>query len=120
MLYEPRRSVAVAIRRGLGFHCPRCGRGKAFRGYLTVVDNCASCGEPLGRLRADDFPPYVTIFLVGHIIVPLMLLFPMETTTQMLVWLPVALTLVLLLLRPVKGGVLGLAWALRMGEAKPS
>lgn len=120
MMYNPRRSAWSAILHGLAFRCPCCGQAPAFRGYLKVVDNCSRCGEPLGLLRADDFPPYVTIFLVGHLVVPLMLAFPMSVGLQMLVWLPTALLLTLLLLRPVKGGVLGLAWALRLSDPAPA
>ena len=32
------------------------------------------CGAPLGLARADDAPPYFTILITGHIVVPLMLL----------------------------------------------
>ena len=117
MSYNPRRAALPAILRGLCFRCPNCGEGRAFRGYLKVVDTCSHCGEPLGLLRADDFPPYVTIFLVGHLVVPLMLLSPLAVELLMAAWLPVALALTLFLLRPVKGGVLGLAWSLRLGDA---
>ena len=38
----------------------------------TAVGSWA-CGEALGHIRADDLPPYATILLVGHLIVPLVL-----------------------------------------------
>lgn len=112
------RSTAAAVKRGLRLRCPCCGEAPAFRGYLKVVERCARCGEPLGRIRADDFPPYLTIFVVGHIVVPLLLLAEQKWAwplwTQMVVWPATTLLLCLLLLKPIKGGVLGLMWSLRL------
>ena len=112
------RSTAAADERGLRLRCPACGEAPAFRGYLKVVERCRRCGEQLGQIRADDFPPYLTIFVVGHIVVPLLLLAEQKWAwplwTQMAIWPAVTLVLSLLLLRPIKGGVLGLMWSLRL------
>ena len=45
--------------------------GKLFRSFLKVADTCSVCGEELHHQRADDAPPYFTMFIVGHIVVPL-------------------------------------------------
>jgi len=112
------RSTAAAIKRGLRLRCPACGGAPAFRGYLKVVERCARCAEPLGQIRADDFPPYITILLVGHIVVPLLLMaeqaWAWPLWIQMAVWPGVTLLLTLLLLKPIKGGVLGLMWSLKL------
>ena len=109
------RSWLVGLRRGLGGHCPNCGAGAAFAGYLRVAKNCASCGHELGRYRADDAPPYFTILIVGHVIVPLMLVLEKAAAPAMWIhlalWLPLTLALSLALLRPIKGAVLGVMWA---------
>lgn len=123
-----KRPVWPAIRRGIRCRCPNCGTGKLFRGYLKVVPSCSNCGEDLSQHRADDLPPYLTIVIVGHIIVPLILFvdkrLPMSLTAQLMVWLPATLILALLLLPPTKGAVVGLQWALRMHgfdhNAKPN
>jgi uncharacterized protein (DUF983 family) len=69
----------------------------------------------LGRYRADDAPPYFTILIVGHIIVPLMLMLEKsvapELWVHMALWLPATIVLSLALLRPIKGAVLGVMWA---------
>lgn len=112
------RSPSTAIKRGLRGRCPCCGQAPVFAGYLKVVERCARCQERLGHIRADDFPPYLTILLVGHIVVPLLLIteqhYELPLWTQMAIWPTVTLALTLLLLRPIKGGVLGLMWALRL------
>ena len=57
-----------AVKRGFMGKCPHCGEGKMFRAFLKVAEACPSCGEELHHQRADDAPPYMTIFVVGHII----------------------------------------------------
>jgi uncharacterized protein (DUF983 family) len=120
---RPPRSVQQAMLRGFACRCPACGKGKAFRGYLTVVDRCEACGEDLSHQRADDAPPYFTILAVGHIIVPLMLMVEMtwhlSNFTNLAIWLPLTLILTLGLLRPIKGAVVGLQWALYMHGFDP-
>lgn len=110
-------SIGTTLRRGLRGRCPRCGEGRLFRGYLRVVEECAACHVPLGHIRADDAPPYFTIFIVGHVLLPPALM--VEKMWQppmwlhMTVWLPLFAGLCLLVLRPVKGAVL--AWMQRLG-----
>ena len=68
------RNAWQAIRKGLRGCCPNCGEGKMFCSYLKVNDACPHCGEELFHQRADDAPPYMTIFVVGHIIGTFMIL----------------------------------------------
>ena len=107
----------TAVGRGIGNRCPVCSEGKVFRGFLKVVPECAVCGAPLGRLRADDAPPYVVIFLVGHLLVPGVFWverhYEPPMWLHMAVWLPLFAVLCTMLLRPVKGGVVG--YMTRMG-----
>ncbi|MFO1156168.1 MAG: DUF983 domain-containing protein [Rhodospirillales bacterium] len=69
-LRRTRPPFLVAVGRGLSGRCPNCGEGRLFRAYLKQVDACAVCGEPWGHIRADDAPPWLTILIVGHIVVP--------------------------------------------------
>ena len=86
--------------------------------YLRVRHACPVCGEELHHHRADDAPPYFTIFIIGHILVPLALIvervWEPEMYLHMLLWMPLAIIMTLLMLPAVKGAVLGLQWALRM------
>jgi uncharacterized protein (DUF983 family) len=115
----PRRSVGPAAKRGARGLCPACGQGPIFRAYLKVNDFCPHCGEELFHQRADDMPPYVTIVIVGHIVVSGVLfgqeLFPrMPDWPQMIFWPLVAVALSLGLLPRVKGALIAYQWALRM------
>lgn len=113
----PMPPYLTAMLRGLQGLCPACGQTKCFAGYLKVVPKCSACGAPLGSMRADDAPPYFTIFIVGHIIVGLMVwveqAYKPELWVHAALWLPLSLILTLGLLRPVKGATLGLM--LRLG-----
>ena len=107
----PVPKMATALKRGLLCQCPACGQSNLFNGYLRVVRECAGCGAPLGSARADDAPPYFTIFIVGHIVVPLMLMVEKSSAPSIMamsaIFLPLTLVLTLALLRPVKGATVG-------------
>ena len=114
-----------AFLRGLVGRCPSCGKGRLFRAYLKVADHCPACREDLHHHRADDFPAYCVIFLLGHIVVPLVvwveIAFSPPYPWQMAVWLPLTAALALLLLPRVKGAIVALQWAVCMhgfAEAK--
>src|SRR4029077_1681505 len=85
-------STAQALWRGLTMRCPNCGTGKLFDRFLKVVGHCSVCGEELHHHRADDFPAYIVIFLVGHTMVPAALAFEIDYAPPMwlhfLIWLP--------------------------------
>jgi uncharacterized protein (DUF983 family) len=114
----PRRDAWTSLARGFTGRCPHCGKGKLFRAFLKVTDRCEACGEDLSHQRADDFPAYIVILIVGHLLVPIALFIETEYAPpyplQLAVWLPLALVLSLALLQPVKGAIVGLQWALRM------
>lgn len=112
------RNHLEALSRGLRCRCPRCGKGRLFRAFLKVVDNCAVCGEDLHHHRADDAPAYFVILIVGHIVVPLALLvethFHPSDWVHYALWLPLTLGLALALLQPVKGAIVAWQWSNRM------
>jgi len=100
----------LMARGGLG-RCPVCGQAKLFAGYLRVVGHCASCAAPLGSVRADDAPPYFTIFITAHLIIALVVVTGQHTNLP--IWamtaffLPLTVVIAMLLLRPVKGATVG-------------
>lgn len=115
----PRRSLWTAIRRGLHRNCPNCGEATLFTGYLTLRTPCPNCGLDTERYRADDAPAYFTIAIVGHIVVPLLLLteklYAPSTVVQLSVWLPLTLALTLWILPRAKGAMIGINWATEAG-----
>jgi uncharacterized protein (DUF983 family) len=114
--YErPIRDFRRALIRGFLCRCPNCGKGRMFRAFLKVADECPSCREPLHHHRADDAPAYFVILIVGHIVVPMALwverVYAPSDLVHMALWLPLATVLSLTLLQPIKGALVGLQWA---------
>ena len=109
--------LGVALGRGLRGLCPACGQSRLFNGFLSVAPVCPICAAPLGRLRADDAPPYFTILIVGHVVILGMLFleraYAPPIWVHMAIWVPMTLVLTFALMRPVKGAVVGLM--LRLG-----
>ncbi|OCW56723.1 DUF983 domain-containing protein [Hoeflea olei] len=112
------RNTGLAIKRGLLGRCPHCGEGRLFRAFLKPVDACAACGEEMFHHRADDFPPYLAIFIVGHIVVAGFMAtdtwLVLESWQHLMIWIPITVVLTLAMLPSLKGGVIGLQWGLRM------
>jgi len=112
------RPLFQALARGFRRRCPQCGEGSIFAGYTRVADTCNHCEEELHHQRADDAPPYFTIMIVGHIVVPGLFFLERSvappTWVHMAIWLPATLVLALSLLPLVKGAIVGLQWSLRM------
>jgi uncharacterized protein (DUF983 family) len=111
-------SLLTALGRGLMGRCPSCGKGRIFDGFLRVVPECEHCAAPLGLARADDAPPYFTILIVGHIVIPLMLitqkLYDPSTFLLSAIYVPMTLILAIGLLRPIKGATVGLMLTFNM------
>ncbi|WP_033069540.1 DUF983 domain-containing protein [Thalassospira australica] len=108
--------LLTGLRRGFCRKCPNCGHGFAFGGYLKLRHECDVCSHPIGEYRCDDAPPYFTIFLVGHIVVPGALMMEQNLspslTLQLAIWLPATVALCLSFLPFIKGAVLGTQWAM--------
>ena len=108
----PRPPFWTALGRGARNRCPVCGEGRVFKTFLGLVPKCENCGTPLGRLRPDDAAPYFVILIAGHILLPPVFwverhwMPPMWL--HMVIWLPLFTIVCTLLLRPVKGAVVGL------------
>jgi len=126
---ETRRKSALAVtpkmltamRRGVAGRCPVCGQGQLFAGWLRVIDVCSVCAAPLGDIRADDAPPYFTVFIVAHVVIGAQVAveraFTLSVATEMMIFLPGTLLLTLALIRPVKGATVGMM--MKLGFMKP-
>lgn len=118
-------TLGTALMRGLLGRCPHCGEGHLFRAFVKVADHCEACGEPFRYHRADDFPAYLVIILVGHIVVPLAMyveiVYAPSYWIHALIWGPMILAMAIGLLQPFKGMIVALQWHMGMhgfAEAK--
>jgi uncharacterized protein (DUF983 family) len=114
----PVPSLGTALGRGFAGRCPVCGKGRLFDGFLRVASECGHCHAPLGLARADDAPPYFTILIVGHIVIPALLiaqkLYDPPTWLMSAIFVPLTVVLALGLIRPVKGATVGLMLSFNM------
>lgn len=112
-----RKPVFRSLMRGFGRHCPHCGEGKLFAGYLHVEETCPVCGNNNEQYPADDAAPYFTILIAGHVLVPLLLITDRHwqaatATTELEIFLPLTVLLTLALLPFIKGAVIGVEYAM--------
>lgn len=115
---EAELPLIPVLLRGLKGKCPACGDGHLFRAHLKIADQCNMCGEEFHHHRADDFPAYIVILLIGHILVPLVMFtekqFQPPYLFHVITWPIVAVGLSWRLLQPVKGAVVALQWHMGM------
>lgn len=112
------RSVKQAIWRGWRKKCPCCGTGPLMKSYLKVRDTCTVCGEELHHQRADDGPAYLTILVVGHLMVPFFhfgyVRFRPDPMVFSAILAILAVAMSLYLLPRFKGLLVGVQWAKRL------
>lgn len=115
-----RRNTLLAVQRGARRRCPCCGEGRLYRSYLEPVDRCAVCSEALGHIRADDGPTWLTVLIVGHLIVAMVLTIDgwagWPLWVSMTVYPLVAAAMALALLPIAKGIFIGAIWASEAAE----
>jgi uncharacterized protein (DUF983 family) len=111
-------TLTTALKRGFFGRCPNCGEGRLFGKFLKVVDHCEDCGEVYHHHRADDFPAYIVIFIVGHVVIPLVLFTETHYSPPYWVhatlWPALVVGLSMALLQPVKGTIVALQWLMGM------
>jgi uncharacterized protein (DUF983 family) len=103
----------AALVRGAKCHCPRCGEAALFRKWLKPVDRCPHCRQDWSVQQADDFPAYIGIFVVGHLLAPVVIAMISGGISPLLtlaIILPVSVVMLIVMLQPTKGAVIGFLW----------
>jgi len=108
-----RQFAPVSLSRAaLACRCPRCGEGALFTGLLTVRPSCPACGLDLSAQDAGDGPAVFVIFFLGLIVVGLAaiveLRFAPPIWVHIVLWTPLIIGGAILLLRPLKAGLIAL------------
>jgi uncharacterized protein (DUF983 family) len=102
-----------AVLRGIRGRCPRCGGAALFRAWLKPVERCGHCKQDWSMQQADDFPAYIGIFVVGHLLAPVVIAMisgGVSAWLTLAILLPVAVIMLLATLQPTKGAVIAFLW----------
>ena len=100
--------------RGILKRCPQCGVGPLLAGYLKPEPCCSHCGEDFCHISADDGPAWLTLLVVGHAVVPLMILLGRDATISP--WIAIVILALVMLawvyfvLPRAKGAFIVLIW----------
>jgi uncharacterized protein (DUF983 family) len=102
--------------------CPRCGKGKLFRGFLGKASACGACGLDYSNLEAGDGPAVFVILIVGAIVAGGALLtevwYSPPYWVHAVIWGPAVVILSLGFLRPLKAGLIVLQYKHRAEEGR--
>jgi uncharacterized protein (DUF983 family) len=113
------------MRAALGCRCPRCGKGRLFTGSLKVRQACEVCGLDLSAQDAGDGPAVFAILFLGMLVVGLAALVEIKFSppiwVHLLLWAPLILIGAIVMLRPLKAGLIALQYRhRRLGTSSPS
>ena len=102
------------MRAALGCRCPRCGKGRLFTGPLKVRQACEVCGLDLSAQDAGDGPAVFAILFLGMLVVGLAALVEIKFSppiwVHLLLWAPLILIGAIVMLRPLKAGLIALQY----------
>ena len=114
--------LSKSIMRGLAGHCPRCGEGRLFKGFLGLRQGCDRCELDYGFADAGDGPAVFVILIGGFIVVFAALivefLYQPPYWVHAALWLPLILLVTLGPLRPLKGLLIALQFHHKAAEGR--
>ena len=118
---EP-KSFGATLWVGITGHCPACGRGKLFDGYLKLAPRCNVCGLDYNFADSGDGPAVFVILVTGFIVVGAALivevLYAPPYWLHALLWGSLSILLPLILLRSFKGVLIALQFKHKAEEGK--
>ena len=122
MSADPDRPLSVALMTGLAGRCPRCGKGKLFRGFLQLRSRCDVCGLDYAFADPGDGPAVFAILIGGFIVVAAALIvefvYQPPFWLHAVLWAPLILIVTLGPLRLLKGLLIALQYHHRAAEGR--
>jgi uncharacterized protein (DUF983 family) len=110
------------IAAGLKGCCPRCGKGKLYKGFLDLAPKCDVCGLDYSFADAGDGPAVFIMMIAGFIVVGLVLWVEFTWSPPYWVhaalWIPLTLALTIGLIRPLKGWLVAQQYRHRAEEGR--
>lgn len=117
----PADKFAWIMKSGWRGTCPRCGKGKMFRGVLKIVDKCDVCGLDYRFAAPDDGPAFFSLCIVAFpltfLIVWLQVVYEPPVWFHLVFSVPFMAIGTLLPLRPIKGWLVASQYVNKAQEA---
>ena len=114
---EPRISIFQAA---LHCRCPRCGKGKLFKGLLTLQPACPVCGLDFGQSDTGDAGAVILIMVLGAFVVGMAFWvefhFSPPLWVHAVLWPIVTIPLTILMMRPMKAALVAAQFRHRPDE----
>jgi uncharacterized protein (DUF983 family) len=114
---EPQVSLVHAA---LRCRCPRCGKGKLFKGLLTLRPACPLCGLDLAQSDTGDAGAVGVIMVLGAFVVIMAFWvdarFSPPLWVHAILWPVVTIPLAILIMRPVKAALVAAQFRHRATE----
>jgi uncharacterized protein (DUF983 family) len=103
---EPQISILEAA---LRCRCPRCGKGKLFKGLLALQPACTVCGLDFGHSDTGDAGAVILIMVLGAIVVAMAFWvefhFSPPLWVHAVLWPIVTIPLAVAMMRPMKAAL---------------
>ena len=110
------------VKAGLGCCCPRCGKGKLYKGFLDFADGCDQCDLDYSEFDSGDGPAVFIILILGFIVVALALFVEVNYHPPLwlhaILWGPVIIGGAIAMLRPAKGIMVAMQYLYKAREGK--
>jgi len=107
MNLSPNAPRGAGLLSGFTGHCPQCGEGKLFKGFLTLAPSCDRCGLDYSFADSGDGPTIFIMMISGILVVGSALLtdayFEPPLWVLGAIFLPLMAVVSLGLIRPTKG-----------------
>jgi len=108
------------LQAALRCRCPRCGKGKLFKGLLTLQPACLVCGLDLRQSDTGDAGAVGVIMVLGAIVVGMAFWvefrFEPPLWVHAVLWPVVTFPLAILIMRPVKAALVAAQYRTRATE----
>ncbi len=104
--------MPTPLRAAVGGCCPRCGKGRLFRGVVAFAPRCSACGLDYLAFNVGDGAASFLILIVGAIVTVAALVVDFRYAppwwVHVMLWLPLTIGLTMAMLRVAKGLLLAL------------
>ena len=115
-------TVTESALRGLACHCPRCGKGRLYTGFLNLRPACDVCGLDYAFTDVGDGAAVFIIMIAGAIVVTCALIVEIKYQppfwVHMVLWLPLILATTLWPLRAMKSLLIALQFHHKAAEGQ--